>query len=159
MRNDYLQRFKTTEMRFWEKVKITSPDDCYEWLAGATPAGYGKFKVNGKTLGAHRVAYEMKNGLIPDGMQVCHRCDNKKCVNYRHLFLGSAADNQFDKVKKNRQSKGQTHGSAKLTEEAVLQIRKYYDAGAVTQRWLARLYGVTQILIGKIVRREIWVHI
>ncbi len=100
------ERLDADRLRFWTKYAESGIEDCWEWLAGRNRRGYGKFKMRRKTRPAHRVAYEMHIGPIPDGILVCHRCDNPGCVNPAHLFLGTAQDNMSDKVAKNRQSKG-----------------------------------------------------
>lgn len=83
--------------RFWDKVDIKEPDDCWEWQAGFN-GRYGSFN-NGY---AHRFSWELHNSKIPDGMYICHTCDNPKCVNPNHLFAGTQKDNMQDMVKKGR---------------------------------------------------------
>jgi hypothetical protein len=96
----------TLEDRFWPNVQKTS--GCWNWIGAeqSKGRGYGTIGKDGKTLRAHRVSWEMHNGPIPEGLIVCHKCDNPKCVRPEHLFLGTHSDNVADKVAKGRQSKG-----------------------------------------------------
>lgn len=153
------------EVRFWEKVNIingqTKPNmstPCWEWTASVTGSkknpskDYGAFKLNGSRRKAHKVSYVNYCGNVPDGLCVCHKCDNTHCVRPDHLFLGTNADNMADKVRKGRQY-------SKLTQEQVLEIRKLYATGNYTQRQLADMFNVDQTLISQIVNRKIWKHI
>ena len=105
---------------------------------------------------AHRVAWWLTHGAVPEGMCVCHHCDNPGCVNPAHLFLGTPTDNIADMVLKDRQyrPKGENNSNAKLTEEDVRAIRR--EHATTTQRELARKYGVHNATISLIVRRQIW---
>lgn len=97
--------------RFWDRT-MTAPTGCIEWQGGRTPQDYGKTWFEGRTIGAHRLAWIVTNGPIPNGLQVCHRCDNPPCCNPEHLFLGTAAENQHDKGQKGRarnQNASKTH--------------------------------------------------
>lgn len=145
--------------RFHAKLRLEAETGCVLWLGKRDRKGYGRLKRGGKRrqVFAHRVAYELANGPIPHGMCVLHRCDNPSCVNPVHLFLGTVTDNDADKLAKGRQAKGETL-SDKLTNRKVGEIRQRYAVGDITQQALADAYGVSQTLIGMIVRRAIWKH-
>lgn len=142
--------------RFWSKVNISDdPDACWEWKAGKVQ-GYGAFWMSGENYRSHRVSYELYYGEIPSGLFVCHHCDNRKCVNPSHLFLGTNADNQRDKTNKNRQAKGEQNGKSKLTLEQVVCIRQRYTRGGIYLRELAEMFNVTERTVGYIVNRKVW---
>ena len=88
--------------RFWDKVAIAGPDDCWEWQASFHTTGYGQIKYNRKKWKAHRISWILTNGEIPNTLCVLHKCDNPKCVNPNHLFLGTLKENTQDMLKKNR---------------------------------------------------------
>lgn len=145
--------------RFWSQV--VTGDGCWEWSGLESTAGYGKIYWLGRTTHAHRVSWMITHGDIPDGMFVCHTCDNRLCVRPSHLFLGTPADNMNDMAKKGRASKGASHPLAKLTDEDVRNIRSQYVFGSRDSglRALAKKYGVSMHNIHMIVKREIWQHV
>lgn len=140
--------------RFWAKVEKT--ETCWNWTGARTRKGYGS--IGGHY--AHRASYQMHIGPIPTGKQVCHHCDNRRCVRPDHLFVGTPADNTADMVAKGRarggSSPGERHPSHKLSWEQVTAIRAEYGAGRVSQRALAARYGVYQFTVARIVRGEGW---
>jgi hypothetical protein len=160
----------TVEERFWAKVE--RGPGCWEWTARRHRKGYGQFTMDRggsrwTTVAAHRVAWELTHGPIPEGQLVCHRCDNPPCCNPEHLFLGTTSDNVVDSVVKGRwtrnpwrnQPKGERTANAKLTEAAVREIRQRYATGGISQQTLATEYGVNQTKISAVVRRETWAHV
>jgi hypothetical protein len=147
--------------RFWSKVDIAGPDDCWEWLAYVEKAGYGRF-ILGHATTAHRAAWILTNGPIENDLLVCHHCDNRSCVNPRHLFLGTYADNMSDAVTKGRMKggslPGEAHPNSKLTEKQVLQIRHMFKLGATKIR-LSKIFGVHESTVHYVIIRKSWTHI
>ena len=159
--------------RFWSKVDRSGGDDaCWMWIASTRGWGYGQFWLDGREVVAHRVAYESVFGPIPHGMHLLHHCDNPPCVNHRHLFIGTSADNMADRDAKGRTARGERHGSrthperfmgegspgAKLTEEQVREIR-CRRADGESQRAVARAFCVAPSTINAIARRKSWAHV
>lgn len=149
--------------RIMERSRLTETG-CQEWTGYVGPAGYGMLRVDGIPCGAHRAAWVAHHGRIPDGMFVCHHCDNPKCVNIDHLFLGTAADNNWDKIRKgrggyeNRRNPGNRsnhrHGeqlhNARLTDAQVTEIRGRLTGRRGEQKELAAEYGVSPQLLNKV---------
>jgi hypothetical protein len=140
--------------------KSLGEDGCWNWKY-PEKTGYGVVSYNGKQRPAHRIMYEIANGEIPNDMVVCHRCDNRACVNPKHLFLGTFRDNMVDKISKGRHgytgSSGENHPMAKLTWEIVDEIREKRKNG-VTQRKVAEEYGISQWHVSDIAHNKIWVR-
>lgn len=141
--------------RFWSKVRVAGESECWEWLAYKDSDGYGRFRIGGEVCRAHRVAYELHLGPIKDDIHIIHACDNPACCNPAHLREGTHKDNMADKVVRGRGSKGEAHGSAKLTESQAFQIRMSRGLGID----LARKYGVSDTLISAIRNGKRWHHL
>ncbi len=145
--------------RFWRKVNRTP--DCWEWNAGRSTNGYGRFRIPGKHLIASRVAWIITHGSIPNGLWVLHRCDNRACVRPSHLFLGTAKDNARDMVLKGRnriarhQNRGENNPRAKLTTDDVRVVREMIQAG-VARRDISVHMGVSRSTIAQIASGRRW---
>lgn len=181
---------KSPWVRFWINVdKHNGSDACWNWNGTKDKNGYGRISIDGQRISAHRLSWGLHNGAIPKNIQVCHVCDNPACVNPRHLFLGTQADNMKDKQAKGRcpqpsnngkwygslnpatgkkhgthtkpesRPTGERNGSVKLTAIDVILIREEYSKGGTTERKLAQKYGVSRSNIGRILRRENWTHV
>ena len=157
------------EKNFWGNVDKNGPihptkpelGNCWEWTRRKNKDGYGNVKLHKKEVRAHRVSFTNFRGVIPEGICVCHSCDNRACVNPDHLFLGTHGDNALDRDEKGRNINylGEAHGEAKLTNGQVLEIRSRYASGCVSQQQLANEFGMHRTMIGFIVRRQKWKHI
>jgi hypothetical protein len=143
--------------QFWARVNKT--ETCWLWTGATLPFGHGHLgrRVDGVNVDhlAHRFAWEATYGPIPSDACVLHRCDVPACVRPDHLFIGSKADNNQDRTSKGRGHIGERHPSAKLTADKVRQLRELYAKG-LTQRALADRFGVSQIVVSRIVRRVAW---
>lgn len=146
----------TAKARFWNLVDTSGK--CWEWQ-GSTIFGYGSFGFNGRTVRAHRFSYSLVYGSIPEGMLVCHHCDNPRCVRLSHLFLGTQADNIHDAIAKGRiNTQGENHGLSKLRENDVYEIRRLHSLG-ITQILLSKMWKIHRGYVTRIVRRKCWKHI
>lgn len=137
------------------------PNSCWNWTKSCFSDGYGQISLERKNWKAHRLSWTLFNGPIPEGKYVCHKCDNKKCINPRHMFLGTHKDNMDDMRSKGRDNfaKGERTGSAKLTEKQVLEIRDLWATGNWRIVDLCRKYNMTHVPIMCIVNRKTWKHI
>jgi hypothetical protein len=172
---------QSTLARFFTKVNtngtvpLIRPDlgPCHLWTAG-TINGYGSFYVGGRMVKAHRFAYEVANGQLPDGLWALHHCDVRPCVNFLHLYAGDHSDNTRDMVGRGRAARGERSGqhthperrargervhTARLSAVQVIEIRHLYAGGAMNQPALAGRYGVDNSTISRIVNGHYWSHI
>lgn len=163
------QEIPDPEARFWSKVDTNGPiphhcrerGACWGWKPPLRKDGYAQLRIDGVEVLAHRFSWELHNGPVPEGMLVCHHCDNPQCTNPDHLFLGTVADNSADMVSKDRWNgpTGENHPQARLSANDVREIRDRFATGNVSKSQLASEYPVTAVMIGKIVRRERWKHV
>ncbi len=141
------RELRTVEQRFWDFVQKS--DGCWTWSGDRIVDGYGRIRVHGRLVLAHRMSWELHFRPIPDGLDVLHHCDNPPCVRPDHLFLGTPADNSADMV-----AKGRHYGSHKLTAEDVQTIRRSRDTAAN----LATRFSVTRSTVYYIRARKTWKH-
>lgn len=135
-------------------------DDCWEWLHGRLPKGYGKIRVNGRDWLAHRLIWTITRGQIPQGMEILHKCDNPSCCNPNHLFLGTQQDNVNDMFAKGRENivrhDDEHNPNCKLTNAQIVEIRRKYrpgkKRGGGTPKQLAAEYGVSPQQIRRIAK-------
>lgn len=139
--------------RFWGKV--SKSHSCWEWRACIDSDGYGRLQVQGSNLKSHRISFQIHKGDIPHEMCVCHTCDNRKCVNPEHLFLGTNTDNVKDRCEKGRTPRGEDVWCAKLTWSDVAKIRERLSRGE-SGRSLAKELRVNVGVISKIKNNKIW---
>jgi len=159
----------TIEERFWQKVKKLSENECWPWLANRNNHGYGLlyWKKYGRKVLAHRVSYEIHIAPLDPKMCVLHKCDNPKCVNPLHLFLGTKRDNTRDMMAKGRKRigwnpdnkppvrRGDAHGNSKLTEAQAREIKLSKEP----TKALCAKYGVKRDTIKRIRSGKMWRHI
>jgi len=165
-----LERMVSSEAdlkRFQEKVEVRGLDDCWNWKVSTNTDGYGQFayypEKGGKKINfqAHQIAYFLEHGDLPEGMCVCHTCDNPKCNNPKHLFIGTQADNTRDRDAKGRHIsfRGSTNATARLTESQVQEIRILWFVDKVRVGEIAKKFCVTRSCINGIVYGPNWKHL
>ncbi len=157
-------RWTTPEARFWAKVQIT--DGCWEWQGFCLPVtnhpelrGHGQIRIDGRVVLVHRYSYELHHGPIPDGLLICHSCDNPPCVRPDHLFIGTHADNTEDAYRKQRLVQGEQTCTAILTAVIVREIRARCVTRTESYAALGRVYGVNEATIRALVHRKTWRHL
>lgn len=151
----------TLTNRFWSKVVVRGPDDCWLWQGAKTiydKRGYGHISVDGKLKVAHHVAWYLEYGVWPED-KLLHRCDTPLCVNTAHLFEGTQIDNMADMKAKGREPLpvGEANGYSVLTEEIVIEMRGM--AVSRTQAEIAKYFGVSKGCVKHVLRRRTWKHV
>ena len=148
--------------RFYSKFSKNQDSGCWEWTACKTKNGYGKFALNKSWVLAHRWIYEfLLQDKIHSDKLILHKCDNRKCVNPDHLYLGSHLNNAQDRVERKRSKHyvGENHGRSKLTENQVLEIRRLSNEKSLSSWRLGKMFMVNPKSIQDIVNRNNWKHI
>lgn len=156
-----VDRIEGAEKRFWKFVDKKSDNECWNWLGGIKDTGRGNFYLDGKTIQAHRMSWLIHFGEIPDGLDVLHTCDNGKCVNPNHLFLGTQLDNIRDMESKGRavHLRGDNDPKSKLTESQVKEIFFLYKPKEFSQFKLAKMFKVSRSTIEAVLHKKTWKHV
>jgi len=148
-----------------EKLRFNSVEDsngCWLWQGGKTTFGHGIIAVNRKSHLAHRVAYKIWKDRVPLNMFVCHTCDNPKCINPDHLFIGTQDDNMKDMANKGRSNngiqKGEKNPQSQLTDRQVRRIKRLLLNGH-TRKEIANKFGVNEAVVGFISENKNWKHV
>jgi predicted XRE-type DNA-binding protein len=138
-------------------MKLAQDDvtGCWNWTGSIFDNGYGRITIDGKNALAHRVSYTHFFGSIPTGLQVCHKCDNKRCINPDHLYVGTHNDNMRDVANSDVQ-KGENNGQAILTQSQVLEIKTHIRERKIVYRKIAEMYGVSRQAIKDIASKRTW---
>ncbi len=160
-----------------------TPSGCWEWQKYRTIAGYGQLRFRGRTTAAHRLAWELANGPIPEGLHVLHHCDNPPCCNPAHLFTGDDQANAQDAVRKGRHSsmvhpesrprgsghysrrrperltRGESFWSAKMTDAKVREARRVYASGGISMQRVATMFDLGPWAMREILQFRSWKHV
>lgn len=146
--------------RLWSKVQRGDSSSCWLWTGAKTPGGYGIILLDhrpGNITTAHRAAYMVTNGAVPDGLIVMHSCDTPLCCNPAHLSVGTQRQNLADMRARGRDGDhrvfGERHGRMRVTDAQVRQIRRRYEKGE-SQQAIADRFGISQTQVSRIIRGE-----
>lgn len=161
-KSDEARRTSKATMFSMGRVDRRGPDECWPWCGSLNRWGYGACQYGGKNVNASRAAYIVANGEVPEGLVICHRCDNPACCNPAHLFAATQAANLADCRAKGRAiyKYGAAHhrACAKITTDDVLAMRRRYAAGE-TQTGIGRSMGLHPATVSRIVRGQLWGHV
>ena len=154
-------------VRLWSRVDMSAgPGGCWLWLGGVNSNGYGMIRrepegnaIRGIKTTTHRVAWDLTHGPIAQGLHVCHRCDNPRCVNPAHLWLGTHAQNLADMKTKGRAARGDRSGTARLDSRQVQVIKRLLFLGHCSAAEISALLGVSSAAIDSIRNEKTWRHI
>jgi hypothetical protein len=136
---------------FLLKIKKAGPDECWEWQGSLNGGGYGHLRVHRKDVIAHRMAYMLSNGPIEVGKRVCHTCDNRRCCNPVHLWIGTGKDNSMDAARKLRMH-------SKYSVEDILKVKELLNQGLST-RAIAKRLSVGRDTVMKVQKGKTWAHL
>lgn len=152
----YIKKRIPFPKRFWDRVEIKGPDECWPFLGRKQHKGHGEIYYMGRYCSAHRISWELTNGPIPEGKWILHHCDNPPCCNPKHLYPGTALDNARDACERHRwpDRRGSNNNAAKLTESQASEIRRLYASGKEIQERLAVRFGVGQGAISAVINRK-----
>jgi hypothetical protein len=144
--------------RFWNRINIGAADACWTWTGYKDMDGYGRFYIKKKKSGAHRLMWIIFYGLIPEGMNVLHICDNPSCCNPNHLFLGTPNDNNQDAKNKGHtfHPAGELSGRCKLKYKDVVEIRKLHSENNISVIDLSKQFSISRQHISDILNRKYW---
>lgn len=155
--------YEKTLLRRLDERSKRAENGCIEWQGAKTHNGYGQIRVHHprrRSMLVHRLVWAMAYGTEPTGFDVCHRCDNRACLNVEHLFLGSRLDNMRDMAAKGRgaDSRGEKSGKAKLTDDDVKRIHELSAEGA-KQAEIAHIYDIHPAHVSRLLSRKRWGHV
>lgn len=157
-------RIENFEEHFWSRVDKTTGNgpngDCWIWTGSIMTNGYGQVSRLGQHYTAHRMAYILANGeTVGPGVDICHSCDVRTCVNPSHLFIGTRADNMRDAVSKGRHAHGEQAPYAKLSEVNVLEIHNLANSGSMMQADIAYMFNISVPTVSAIKNKRTWMHL
>lgn len=155
----YMPTLNKWVARFLSGFELDISTECWNWRGTVNSVnGYGRTTVHSRAVNIHRLSWIFFNGEIPFGVQVLHKCDNRKCGNPKHLFLGTPMINIHDCISKGRNITGSNHKNSKIKEEDVISIRKMAHSG-IRHRIISNSFGITKKYVSQIVTRDRWAHL